>query len=156
VIPVVTQLVEPTADELGAVAEVFDQYRRHYGQPAAPGQALTWLGQHTGSGTLTIFAAHVGEDLAGIATTVAVPASLRLGCFWQLRDLYVVPRARRHGAGRALLRAVLDAALAAGAIRVSVQTEAGNATALNLYRSSGFMQVDGLQILSLDLQLGSL
>jgi GNAT superfamily N-acetyltransferase len=151
VIPVVTQLVRPTAAELADVAEVFGQYRLHYGEPVAPGQTLAWLAEHTRSGRLTIFAAHGGEDLVGIATTVAVPASLRLGCFWQLRDLFVVPTARRHGTGRALLGAVIHAAAAAGAIRVSMQTEPDNAAALNLYQTSGFMPVTGLQILSLDL-----
>jgi GNAT superfamily N-acetyltransferase len=152
---VVTQLVEPTAAELEEVAEVFDQYRQHYGQPVVPGQAQAWLARYTRSRVLTIFAARVGEDLVGIATTLAVPASLRLRCFWQLRDLYVVPQARRHGAGRALLNAVREAASAAGAIRVSIQTEPGNAAALNLYHTSGFMPVDGLQVLSLDLPPGS-
>ncbi len=100
---------------------------------------------------LTIFAAHASEDLVGIATTITVPASLRLGCFWQLRDLYVVPAARRHGAGRALLSAVREAASGAGAIRLSIQTEPGNAAALNLYHSTGFTPVEGVLMLSLDL-----
>jgi GNAT superfamily N-acetyltransferase len=153
---VVTQLVDPTAAELPDVAKVFDQYRQHYGEPVVPGQALAWLAQHTRSGMLTIFAAHLGEDLAGIATTIAVPASLRLGCFWQLRDLYVLPEARRHGAARELLSAVRGAASAAGAIRVSIQTESGNAAAHNLYHTSGFMPVEGLRILSLDLMPSNL
>jgi hypothetical protein len=33
-------------------------------------------------------------------TRPVVPASLRLACSWQLRNLYVVPVARRCGAGR--------------------------------------------------------
>jgi GNAT superfamily N-acetyltransferase len=151
VIAVVAQLVQPTAAELAEVAEVFDQYRHHYGEPALPGQTLAWLAQHTSSGVLTIFTAHTGEELTGIATAVTVPASLRLGCFWQLRDLYVVPAARRHGTGRALVSAVRAAAATAGALRVSVQTETGNAAALTLYHASGFRPVEGLQILSLDL-----
>lgn len=87
----------------------------------------------------------------GIATTVAVPASLRLGCSWQLRDLYVVLRARRSGAGRALVSTVAAAACAAGAIRLSVQTEPANTAALQLYHSCGFIPEEDLRILSLDL-----
>jgi GNAT superfamily N-acetyltransferase len=116
--------------QLTDVAVVFDQYRRHYGQPVVPGQTLAWLTENAGERRLTIFAAHKGEDLVGLATTVALPASLRLSCYWQLRDLYVVPGARRCGAGRALLSAVSQAAIAAGALRISVQTESGNAAAL--------------------------
>lgn len=144
-------MVRPTAAELVGVAGVFDQYRCHYGQPVIAGQALAWLTQHTSSGMLTVFTAHIGAELAGIATTVALPASLRLGCAWQLRDLYVVPAARRRGAGRALVSAVRAAASAAGAIRLSVHTEPGNTPALRLYHASGFTPVEDLHILVLDL-----
>jgi GNAT superfamily N-acetyltransferase len=80
-----------------------------------------------------------------------VPASLGLACSWQIRDLYVVPGARRCGAGRALVTAVATAASQVGAIRLSIQTEPGNTAALQLYRTSGFVPVDDLHILSLDL-----
>lgn len=154
-IAVVSELVQPTATGLADVATVFDQYRRHYGQPVVAGQTLAWLTQYASAGMLTIFAAHAGRELVGIATTMVVPASLRLACSWQLRDLYVVPPARRCGAGRALVRAVVTAASHAGAIRLSVQTEPANTAALQLYRTSGFAPVDDLRILSLDLPVNS-
>ena len=93
----VTALTESAADQLMGVARVFDQYRRHYGQPVVAGQTLTWLTEQTSHRRLAIFIAHVGDDLAGLATAMVVPASLRLGSSWQLRDLYVVPGARRRG-----------------------------------------------------------
>jgi hypothetical protein len=77
------------------VATVFDRYRRHYGQPVVAGQTLAWLARYTRSGMLSIFTAHIGQDLVGIATTVVVPASLRLACSWQIRDLRSCPG---HGA----------------------------------------------------------
>jgi GNAT superfamily N-acetyltransferase len=147
----VTVLTEPAAKQLAGVAEVFDQYRRHYGQPVVAGQTLAWLTDHTSHRRLSVFAAHVGEDLAGLATTVVVPASLRLGCSWQLRDLYVVPGARRRGVARALVGAVRQAAIAARAIRLFVQTEPGNIAALQLYRTSGFVPVEDIQVLALPL-----
>jgi GNAT superfamily N-acetyltransferase len=82
---------------------------------------------------------------------VIVPASQRLGCSWQLRDLYVVPRARRRGVARALVGAVRQAAAAAGAIHLSVQTEPDNIAALELYHTSGFVPVEDVQILALSL-----
>ena len=150
----VTALTEPAADQLAGVAGVFDQYRRHYGQLVVAGQTLAWLTEQISHRRLAIFAAHVGEDLAGLATTVVVPASLRPGCSWQLRDLYVVPGARRRGVARALVGAVGQAATAAGAIRLSVQTEPGNIAALQLYRACGFVAVEDLQTLALPLQRG--
>jgi GNAT superfamily N-acetyltransferase len=151
-VPVVARvLINPTPEQLTGVAEVFDQYRQHYGQPVVAGQTLAWLTDHASSRRLAVFAAHAGEDLAGLATTVALPASLRLECSWQLRDLYVVPGARRLGVARALIGAVRQAAIAAGAIRLSVQTEPGNIAALQLYRTSGFVPVEDVQILALAL-----
>jgi GNAT superfamily N-acetyltransferase len=150
----VTHLVRPTPEEIAEVATVFDQYRCHYGQPVVAGQTLAWLTQHTRSGMLSIFTAHIGRDLVGIATTVVLPASLRLTCSWQIRDLYVVPGARRCGAGRALVAAVAAAASQAGAIYLSIQTEPGNTAALQLYRTSGFVAENDLHVLSLDLAPG--
>jgi GNAT superfamily N-acetyltransferase len=147
----VTALTAPAADQLAGVAAVFDQYRRHYGQPVVAGQTLAWLTEQAGHRRLAIFAAHAGEDRAGLATTVVVPASLRLGCSWQLWDLYVVPGARRRGVARALVGAVRRAATAAGAIGLSVQTESGNLAALQLYRTSEFVPVGDIQILALPL-----
>jgi GNAT superfamily N-acetyltransferase len=147
----VTALTEPAAEQLAGVAEVFDQYRRHYGQPVVAGQTLAWLSDYTRHRQLSVFVAHVGEDLAGLATAVTLPASLRLRCSWQLRDLYVVPGARRRGVARALVGAVRQAAAAAGAIGLSVQTEPSNIAALQLYRTSGFVPVEDIQILTLPL-----
>ena len=77
-----------------------------------------------------------------------MPASLRLGSSWQLRDMYVVPGARRRGVARALVGAVCQAATAAGHPLV-VQTEPSNIAALQLYRTSGFVPVEDIQILAL-------
>jgi GNAT superfamily N-acetyltransferase len=148
---IVTVLTEPTAEQMAGVAEVFDQYRRHYDQPAMTERTLAWLSDHMSHRRLAVFVAHIGEDLAGLATTVALPASLRLGWSWQLRDRYVVPGARRRGVARALVGAVRQAATAAGAIRLSVQAEPSNIAALQLYRTSGFVPVEDIQILALPL-----
>ena len=87
----------------------------------------------------------------GFATTTTVPASLRLGRFWQIRDLFVVPSRRRLGAGRALLGLVRAAATGAGASRLAVRTEADNAAALRLYAESGYTAVEGYRSLTLEL-----
>jgi hypothetical protein len=52
---------------------------------------------------------------------------------------------------RALVAAVRRAATAAGAIRLSVQTESGNLPALQLYRTSDFVPVGDIQVLALPL-----
>ena len=104
---------------------------------------------------LTVYTASLdspaGAPPFGLATGHEVPASLAMGRFWQLRDLYVLPGSRRQGAAAALVGAVREAALAAGATRLSLVTEPDNQAALGLYRSLGFSRVEGLASLSLDL-----
>src|SRR5262249_49973590 len=112
----VTALTEPAADQLTGVAVVFDQYRRHYGQPAVAGAALAWRSEQASERRVGIFMGLAGHDVAALAPSLGVRASLRLGCSWQLRDLDVVPSARRSGVPRALVGAVRQAASAAGAI----------------------------------------
>lgn len=72
-----------------------------------------------------------------------------LGTFWSIRDLYVPPHHRRSGIANALLRHVIRNARAAGAHRVSLQTETDNTPALTLYTDIGFQPVTGLEILNL-------
>jgi hypothetical protein len=74
----VAALTGASTTQLTEVAALFDQYRQHYGEPAAPAQELAWLTCHTPS-QLSIFTAHRGPDLVGLATTVTVSASLQLG-----------------------------------------------------------------------------
>ena len=61
-----------------------------------------------------------------------VSASLRLGHFWQIRDLFGLPNHRRLGVGRTLLELIRAAAIGAGALRLVLQTEADNTPALRL------------------------
>lgn len=63
----------------------------------------------------------------------------------------MLPEFRRLGAAAALVSAVREAALEAGATRLSLVTEPDNQAALGLYRKLGFRPVEGLASLSLDL-----
>ncbi len=134
------------ADSLGdveALAGVFDRYRVHYGEAADLGRSARWLTQNLGPGGLQAFVAQDGSTVVGFATVVRVPASLRLGHFWQIRDLFVVPSHRRRGVALALLEAMRSAAAASGASRLALQTEEDNERALAVYRRAGYMPVTG-------------
>jgi ribosomal protein S18 acetylase RimI-like enzyme len=145
-----------TDETLAAASVLFNQYRHHYGEPpAAADRTIGWLTDMVQSHMLTIYTASVNSTAdaspIGLATAHAIPASLVMGRFWQLRDLYVLPGSRRQGAAAALVSAVREAALAAGATRLSLVTESDNQAALGLYRRLGFRSVEGLASLSLDL-----
>ena len=72
-----------------------------------------------------------------------------LGSAWSIRDLYVAPRHRRTGIANALLQHIIHNARVAGALRVSLQTETDNVSALKLYTTIGFKPVAGLELLNL-------
>jgi GNAT superfamily N-acetyltransferase len=144
-------MLAASSTELGALAELFDLYRVHYGQAAdAPGSAR-WLEQNLRSGRTSAFVAEHDGGLVGFAVAVEIPASLRLAHFWQVRDLFVLPSCRRQGVGHALLETVRAAATASGALRLSVQTEDENDHALALYLSSGYRPLSGYRTLVLPL-----
>lgn len=144
-----------TDESLVVAAGLFNHYRHHYGESDGDSRAREWLSEMVRTRQLVVYAAFrtSGPDDApvGLATAHEVPASLVLGRFWQVRDLYVLPGARRRGVAAALVGAVRDDALAAGATRLSLVTEPDNAAALSLYRGLGFRPVEGLAPLSMDL-----
>ena len=53
-------------------------------------------------------------------------------------DLYIVPAARGHGHGRALLAFAADAAAKLGIRMLHLEVEPGNERAQRLYRQEGF------------------
>jgi ribosomal protein S18 acetylase RimI-like enzyme len=136
-------LTAPTRREVEALAEIFDQYRAHYHEPGDATSSRHWLARCLDTDRLRAFVAEDGEEIVGFATTTEIPASLRLGHFWQIRDLFVLPTHRRLGVARALLASVRVAAVESGALRITLQTEDDNEAALRLYAENGYALVDG-------------
>ena len=147
-------LAAPTGKEIEVLAEVFDQYRVHYGEASDVTRSACWLDENLSASRLSAFVAEEGRSLIGFAITVELPASLRLACFWQIRDLFVVPTHRRLGVARTLLASVQEAAIASGAHRLVVQTEEDNHPALSLYTDSGYAPITGYRSLVLPLTPG--
>lgn len=145
--------VSSGSESFGSTADLFDDYRVHYGQAADPSGTAAWLLRQLDGGGLRLFIVPGGtpQQPLGLISVVELPASLRLGSFWMIRDLYVAPAHRRAGVARALLDHVVAEARAAGALRVSLQTEPGNVSAQSLYAAAGFRRVDGLDLLNLPL-----
>ena len=122
-------------------AELLDEYRQHYGANPAPDAVAGWLTDQVFRDRMRIYVGEREHRVAGICSVALVPASLTLRTVWLVRDLYVEPDSRRHGVARALLAHVADEARAEGAHRLSLQTEAANDRALELYAKAGFEPV---------------
>lgn len=138
----------PAFDQLAAL---FDDYRAHYGQPSSPEITRSWLHDQLAQHRISAAAAIRANQVCGFITATIMPASLMLGTAWSIRDLYVVPHHRRGGIANSLLQHVIRNARAAGAHRVSLQTETDNIPALTLYSEVGFQPVTGLELLNLTL-----
>lgn len=131
----------------GDGAALFDEYRQHFGANPAPEAVETWMRDQILTDRMRLFAAVPDGRARGICAVSVVPASLTLRTVWLVRDLYVDPGARRAGLGGALLAHVADAARAEGAHRLSLQADAANARALELYAKAGFEPVTEVTLL---------
>lgn len=142
---------DPASPAVTELASLFELYRLHYGQAPAPGATQAWVGEMARSRALTFHAAYHGPRMVGFAAVHQIPASLRLGRFWQLCNHFTDLAMRRRGIARQLVETVREAATDAGAPRLPLQTEPTNAAALELYRRCGFAINAELTMLSLDL-----
>lgn len=143
--------ITPVHHAFDRVVALFDDYRKHYGQRPSPDVTRAWLHDQLAHHRLSVAAAVRADQVCGFITTAIMPASLVLGTAWMIRDLYVVPEYRRSGIANALLQQVISDARAAGAQRLSLQTETDNVPALTLYTAVGFQPVTGLERLNLNL-----
>jgi GNAT superfamily N-acetyltransferase len=128
-------------------AELFDEYRQHYGANPAPEAAARWMQELMSHEAMRVYVAGPPGEVRGICSVSVVPAALTLRTAWVLRDLYVDQNARRTGVARALLVAIADAARQEGAHRLSLQTETGNDRAVQLYAKVGFEAVHDVILL---------
>jgi ribosomal protein S18 acetylase RimI-like enzyme len=88
--------------------------------------------------SLVLVAEGDGGRAVGMAQVYRTFSSLAMEPVWVLSDLYVAPEGRRTGAGRALLRGVLERAREAGVAGVQLETAFDNRVAQALYESEGF------------------
>jgi GNAT superfamily N-acetyltransferase len=130
------------------VADLFDDYRGHYGANPAPEATGRWLREQLTWDRMRMYGAVDGDKAAGFATVAVVPAALTLRTVWMIRDFYIDPAHRGGGIGRRLLAYVMEVARDDGAHRLTLQTENGNTAAEALYASFGFEPVTGMTSLS--------
>ena len=78
-----------------------------------------------------------GRQVGHVAVEESVPGVLGLG-------MAILPEARGHGGGRALIEAVQDHARACQAHKISLEVWIDNARAIALYAAAGF-DVEGLR-----------
>ncbi|HEY9382090.1 MAG TPA: GNAT family N-acetyltransferase [Gemmatimonadales bacterium] len=126
--------------DLPQLVPLFDAYRQFYRQPSDPGRAERFLRERLERGESVIFLALDDGESAGFVQLYASFWSVAACRSWILNDLYVVPRFRGGGVGRALLERARAHAEATGAGGRSLATQRDNHTAQRLYESLGWVR----------------
>jgi len=126
------------ANDLGALAGLFDAYRQFYKQRSDIAAARAFLAERIARDESAVLVAERESNAIGFVQLYPVFSSVRLGRTWLLNDLYVAPQARRLGTARALLDAACAFARERGALGLELETGSDNVTAQALYRSAGW------------------
>ncbi|MCK0713987.1 GNAT family N-acetyltransferase [Chromohalobacter sarecensis] len=126
-------------DHLDDLVPLVDGYRQFYRQPSDPDGARRFMRERFAKGDAYVLLA-VGEDgrAVGFAQLFPVPSTTSLASRWILNDLFVLPGARRQGAGSALLEAARELARSHGVPQLMLRTQVDNETAKARYRALGW------------------
>jgi len=128
-----------TLADLDVLAALFDAYRVFYEMPSDIAGARAFLEARIRADESALFLAFDGDEALGFTQLYPSFSSTGLGRLWILNDLFVLPTARRTGAGNALMAAAERHARITGTVGVMLSTAHSNATAQRLYTSRGYV-----------------
>ncbi len=124
---------------LDALVPLFVAYRRFYERPDDP-RTRPFLKERLARAESVVFMAWRESEAIGFTQLYPSFASVSLARMFVLYDLFVVPHARRSGAGAKLLRAAVDYAAGQGASELLLQTAVTNVPAQRLYEREGWVR----------------
>jgi ribosomal protein S18 acetylase RimI-like enzyme len=124
-----------TAEELFAIAPLFDAYRVFYKAASDPAGARKFLYDRWRLRESVLFIASDGGEPQGFVQLYPIFASVEMRRLWLLNDLFVADATRRSGIGRALMRRAEQHARETGAAGLTLSTALDNARAQRLYEA---------------------
>lgn len=128
--------------DFAAVGRLLHDFNTEFGEiTPGPDALATRITQLVADGDTTVLVAGDGPD--GLAVLRFRRSIWTPGLECYLAELYVVPRKRGNGLGRALLDAAIDNARRAGADYMDLGTSEADAAARALYESCGFINREG-------------
>ncbi len=129
-------------EDAAAIARLLHDFNTEFGEPTPGVAALTgYSRQLLEAGEITVLLAGEGPD--GISLIRFRPSVWTGEPEAHLQELYVVPRLRGRGTGRALLEATIAIAREAGATGIDLNTGETDTAARALYESLGFSNREG-------------
>jgi GNAT superfamily N-acetyltransferase len=129
-----------TADELFAVAPLFDAYRVFYKAASDQAGAREFLYDRWRLQESVLYVAYDGGVPQGFVQLYPIFGSVEMQRLWLLNDLFVAEGTRRSGVGRALMRRAEQHARETGAWGLTLSTALDNARAQRLYESERYQR----------------
>ena len=134
---------QATPADIPAVAELFDLYRQFYEQRPDLSRAQRFINDRmTRRESVILVAESEQAGLLGFCQLYPTFCSVEAQPIYALYDLFVLPTARKAGAGRLLLQAAQAQAAAEGKARMDLTTARTNLPAQSLYESVGWVRDD--------------
>lgn len=141
------------AADLDAAAALFDSYRQFYEQPSDLALARRYLTERFERKESVLIVAEDDQGaLIGFTQLYPTFCSVRAAHTFVLYDLFVTPKARGTGAGRALMHAAEAHARKAGAARMELSTAKTNVVGQALYESLGWQKDTAFLVYGRDLR----
>ena len=129
-----------TLSDVGEIAILFDAYRQFYQQAADLNLAVTFIRERIQKNESVILVAEINNHLIGFCQMYPTFCSVAAAPIYTLYDLFVLPEARKWGAGKALLLAAEQLAATERFARMDLTTAKTNLTAQSLYESLGWIR----------------
>jgi ribosomal protein S18 acetylase RimI-like enzyme len=130
-----------TLADLAVAAALFDAYRQFYRKPPDRELALGFIRSRLqNNDSVILLAADAAQQVVGFCQLYPTFCSVAAKPIYTLYDLFVVPAARRSGAGKALLTAAEKLAADNGRFRMDLSTARDNKAAQALYESVGWVR----------------
>ncbi len=130
-----------TLADLDTVAPLFDAYRQFYEQQPNLALAREFIRERMqNQESVILLAQNATRQAVGFCQLYPSFCSVEAQPIYVLYDLYVVPEARRTGAGTALLQAAEQLAAENGKARLDLTTAKTNLRAQAAYESLGWVR----------------
>jgi ribosomal protein S18 acetylase RimI-like enzyme len=130
-----------TLDDIDVIASLFDAYRQFYEKAPDLSLARNFIRDRLQNRESAILlASNETQEVVGFCQLYPTFCSVEAGPIYSLYDLFVVPAARRSGAGRLLLQAAERLAAENGKVRMDLTTAKTNNPAQAAYESLGWVR----------------
>jgi ribosomal protein S18 acetylase RimI-like enzyme len=130
-----------TISDLEVISSLFDAYRQFYEQPSDIVLATRFIRERILSNeSAIILASNDDNEVVGFCQLYPIFCSIEAKPIYSLSDLYVIPGARRSGAGRALLHAAERLSATREKAKMELTTARTNKTAQAAYEACGWVK----------------